>query len=78
MLQWPHSGFHVHTGIGVSKDDRPFALRHGRCVAATAALAGRTARTAPGFAPASPRLGPEGPTAGTRAVDPLEFLGRAR
>jgi len=35
--------------------DRPFAFRPGRCVAKTAALAGRTARTAPGFAPASPQ-----------------------
>jgi hypothetical protein len=35
----------------------------GRCVAGTAALAGRTARcarTAPGFAPAPPRLAPWG------------------
>ena len=30
MLQWPHSGFHVHTGVGVSEDDRPFALRLAR------------------------------------------------
>jgi hypothetical protein len=67
MLQWPHSGFHVHAGVGVSEDDRPFALRHGRCVAETAALAGRTARTAPGFAPASPQLAPEGPRLWTRS-----------
>ena len=70
------AGFHVHAGVGVSEDDRPFALRHGRCVAETAALAGRTARTAPGFAPASLQLAPEGPTAGTAALDPLEFLAR--
>jgi hypothetical protein len=56
--QWPHSGCHVHAGVGVSEDDRPYAFRHGRCVAKTAALAGRAARTAPGFAPASPRLAP--------------------
>ena len=36
--------------------DRPFALRHRRCVAETAA--------------------PEWPTAGTTALDPLEFLAR--
>jgi len=30
MLQWPHSGFHVHAGVGVSEDDRPFALRLAR------------------------------------------------
>ena len=27
MLQWPHSGFHVHAGVGVPGDDRAFALR---------------------------------------------------
>ena len=78
MLQWTHSGFHAHAGVGVSEDDRPCALRHRRCVAETAALAGRTARTAPGFAPASPRLAPEGPTAGPVALDPLELLSRLR
>jgi hypothetical protein len=30
MLQWPHSGFHVHAGVGVSEDDRPFAFRLAR------------------------------------------------
>jgi hypothetical protein len=35
-----------------------FYRRPGRCVAETPALAGRAARTAPGFAPASPRLAP--------------------
>ncbi len=27
MLQWPHSGFHVHAGVGVPAGDRAFALR---------------------------------------------------
>ena len=78
MLQWPHSGFHVHAGVGVSEEHRPFALRHERCVAETAAHAGRTARTAPRFAPASPQLAPEGPTAGTAALDPLELFSPVR
>jgi len=30
MLQWSHSGFHVHAGVGVSEDDRPLALRLAR------------------------------------------------
>ncbi|MSR02919.1 MAG: hypothetical protein EXR94_09330 [Gemmatimonadetes bacterium] len=30
MLQWPHSGFHVHAGVGVPEDDRAFALRLAR------------------------------------------------
>jgi hypothetical protein len=30
MLAWPHSGFHVHDGVWVSEDDRPFALRLAR------------------------------------------------
>jgi len=38
---------------------RPPLVVHRRCVAGTAALAGRTARTAPGVAPASPLLAPE-------------------
>jgi hypothetical protein len=31
ILQWPHSGFRVHTGVGVPEDDRAFALRLARC-----------------------------------------------
>jgi len=30
MLQWPHSGFHVHAGVGGPQDDRAFALRLAR------------------------------------------------
>lgn len=26
MLAWPHSGFHVHDGVWVPAEDRPFAL----------------------------------------------------
>ena len=59
MLQWPHSGFHVHTGVGVSAADRPFALR----------LARYCARNP---------MAPDGPTAGTAALDPLVFLIRVR
>jgi hypothetical protein len=30
MLTWPHSGFHVHTAVWVSADDRAFATRLAR------------------------------------------------
>ena len=47
MLQWPHSGFHVHAGVGVSEDDRPFALRLARyCARNPMATDGPTAGTA--------------------------------
>ena len=39
MLQWPDSGFQVHTGVGVPADDRAFALRLARyCARAPVAL----------------------------------------
>jgi hypothetical protein len=47
LLQWPHSGCHVHAGVGVSEDDRPFALRLARYRARNqTALDGPTAGTA--------------------------------
>ena len=43
---WPRSGFHVHAGVGVSEDDRPFALRLARyCARNPLALDGPTAGT---------------------------------
>ena len=35
MLTWPHSGFHVHTAVRVSEDDRAFATRLARYCART-------------------------------------------
>ena len=29
MLQWPHSGFHVHDAVWVAEDDRGFASSTG-------------------------------------------------
>jgi hypothetical protein len=40
MLQWPHSGFHVHAGVGVPGDDRAFALRLARYCAPESRRAG--------------------------------------
>jgi len=76
MLQWPHSGFHVHDRVWVGEEDRPFALRLARyCArnpvalerlrydAATAQVTYRSDKT-------------EGPTAGSETLDALEFLAR--
>ena len=41
MLTWPHSGFHVHTAVWVSEDDRAFATRLARyCLRAQSGRAG--------------------------------------
>jgi hypothetical protein len=76
MLQWPHSGFHVHTGVGVGEEDRPFALRLARYCARNPLALGRLT-----YDPATEQLTyrsdkADGPTAGTQALDPLEFLAR--
>ncbi len=41
MLQWPHSGFQVHTGVGVPEQDRAFALRLARYCARNPVALGR-------------------------------------
>ena len=76
MLQWPHSGFHVHAGVGVSKDDRPCALRLARYCARNPLALDRLT-----YDPATEQLTyrsdkTDGPTASTVALDPLEFLAR--
>jgi hypothetical protein len=75
-LQWPHSGFHVHAGVGVSEDDRPAALRLARYCARNPLALDRLT-----YEPATEQLTyrsdkADGPTAGTVALDPLEFLAR--
>jgi hypothetical protein len=76
MLQWPHSGFQVHAGIGVPEDDRAFALRLARyCARNPIALERLTYDS--GLDQVSYRSDKtDGPTAGTATVDPLEFLAR--
>ena len=76
MLQWPHSGFHVHAGVGVPEDDRAFALRLARSCARNPVALERMA-----YEPAIEQVTyrsdkPDGPTAGPELVDPLEFLAR--
>ncbi len=76
MLTWPHSGFHVHTAVWVSKDDRAFATRLARyCARNPVALERLTYdRTTKAVTYRSDKS--DGPTAGTETVDPLEFLAR--
>ena len=76
MLQWPHSGFHVHAGVGVPEDERAFARRLARyCARNPVALERLT--DDPGVDQVTYRSDKtDGPTAGTATVDPLEFLAR--
>ena len=76
MLQWPHSGFHVHTGVGVGEDERPSTLRLARYCARNPLALDRLT-----YDPAAEQLTyrsdkADGPTAGTAALDPLESLAR--
>jgi hypothetical protein len=76
MRTWPHSGFHVHTAVWVSEDDRAFATRLARyCARNPVALERLTYdRTTKAVTYRSDKS--DGPTAGTETVDPLEFLAR--
>jgi len=76
MLTWPHSGFHVHTAVWVSEDDRAFATRLARYCARNPVALERLMydRTAKAVTYRSDKF--EGPTAGTETADPLEFLAR--
>jgi len=76
MLTWPHSGFHVHTAVWVSEDDRAFATRLARYgarnpVALERLTYDRAAKIVTDRSDTS-----DGPTAGTETADPLEFLAR--
>ena len=76
MLQWPHSGFHVHAGVGVPGDDRAFALRLARYCARNPVALERMTYDAEVEQVTYRSDKAEGPTAGTATVDPLEFLAR--
>ena len=41
MLNWPHSGFHVHDGVWVSADDTEFTVRLARYCARNPVALGR-------------------------------------
>ncbi len=76
MLQWPHSGFQVHTGVGVPEDDRAFALRLARYCARNPVALERLTYDAETERVTYRSDKADGPTAGTASVDLLEFLAR--
>ena len=71
MLTWPHSGFHVHTAVCMSKDNRAFATLLARyCARNPVALERPTSdRTAKAVTSRSDKS--DGPTAGTETVDQI-------
>ncbi len=75
MLTWPHSGFHVHTAVWVSEDDRAFATRLARYCARNPVALERLTYDRAAKAVTYRSDTSDGPTAGTETVDPLEFLG---
>ena len=74
MLAWPHSGFHVHNAVRLDGDDLGGLLQLARYAArAPLALTRITYDAAkPQVLVASDKA--EGPTAGTHAFAPLDFL----
>jgi hypothetical protein len=76
MLTWPHSGFHVHTAVWVSEDDRAFATRLARYCARNPVALERLTYDRGATAVTYRSDKSEGPTAGTETADPLEFLAR--
>jgi len=76
MLEWPHSGFHVHDSVLVPEEDTNFAMRLARyCARNPVALERMEYSGARGrVSYRSDKI--EGPTAGTEKIDPLEFLAR--
>jgi hypothetical protein len=76
MLEWPHSGFHVHDGVLAPEDDPAFALRLARYCARNPVALERLEYAAPANRVRYRSDKRDGPTAGTETVDPLEFLAR--
>jgi hypothetical protein len=76
MLQWPHSGFHVHDSVWVAEDDRPFALRLARYCARNPVALERLTYEAASAQVTYRSDKTEGPTAGRETVDALECRAR--
>ncbi|HEV8356001.1 MAG TPA: transposase [Gemmatimonadales bacterium] len=73
-LHRPHWGFDAHTGAGVPEDDCAFTLRLARSCARKPVALARMPYD-PAIESVTYRSAkPDGPTAGTEQVDPLEFL----
>ncbi len=76
MLQWPHSGFHVHDAVLVPEDDTAFALRLARYCARNPVALERLEYDAKAQRVKYWSDKVEGPTAGAETLDALEFLAR--
>ena len=74
MLQWPHSGFQVPTGVGVPEEDRAFALRLARYCARNPIALERLTYAAEIERVTYRSDKADGPPAGSETVNPLEFL----
>jgi hypothetical protein len=76
MLQWPHSGFHVHDDVLVPGDDTTFLLRLARYCARNPLALHRLEYDAKAHRVTYWSDKMDGPTAGAETVDALEFLAR--
>ena len=76
MLQWPHSGFHVHDAVWVDQDDHAFARRLARYCARNPVALERLTYDAGATQVTYRSDKTAGPTAGSETVEPLEFLAR--
>jgi hypothetical protein len=76
MLEWPHSGFHVHDSVFVPEADTDFALRLARYCARNPVALERMEFSARAEKVSYRSDKTEGLTARTEMLDPLEFLAR--
>jgi hypothetical protein len=76
MLNWPHSGFHVHDGVWAAADDTEFTVRLARYCARNPVALGRMEYRQEHSAVTYHSDKPSGPTAGSETTDALEFLAR--
>lgn len=76
VLTWPHSGFHVQMAVWVPEDDRAFATRLARYCTRNPVAVERLTYDRSMKAVTYRAERSDGPTAGTKTVDPIEFLAR--
>ena len=76
MLNWPHSGFHVHDAVWAPADDKEFTVRLARYCARNPIALGRMEYDEQHGAVTYHSDKPTGPTAGSETSDALEFLAK--
>jgi hypothetical protein len=74
MLAWPHSGFHLHNEVRLQGDDRRGVLQLARYSARAPIALARITYDADQQQVLVTSDKSDGPTAGTHAFDPLDFL----